>query len=58
MKKKDSIGFVDYLITIFIFAWILSWFFAIWIGSFRGELVFTGLFCFILAALLQETKKT
>lgn len=32
--------------------WLISWFLMIWIGDYRWQLFFTGLFAFILVAMI------
>lgn len=47
MSKEEST-----LIPIFVLAWIISWFLAIWI--FHLQLFLTGLFCIVLAVLIYK----
>lgn len=36
---------------------LISWFFAIWILPYRGQLILTGIFCFVLCLLVHESEK-
>lgn len=47
MSKEESI-----LISLFVLAWVISWFLAIWI--LHLQLFLTGLFCISLAVLMHR----
>jgi len=61
MSDDSSVDVVDCLVTLMVitllFAWIVSWFLAIWIDQYRIKLLFTGLFSLFLFLMIGSTLK-
>ena len=55
--EKEMTTTEDKMISILFFAWILQWFAAIWLPFDKLEFFFSGILCFALAALFDETQK-
>lgn len=60
MEKRitEEIKSNEKMLRYFSYGWLISWFLAIWLWKISIQLFVTGLFCFILVALIMKDNES